>query len=255
MPSIDLNCDLGESFGRWTLGDDAAVLESITSCNIACGYHAGDPEIMRRTVRLAREKGVAVGAHPGLPDLAGFGRRALGVTPGEAEGFVLYQIGALAAIARAEGVTLGHVKPHGALYTMAAGDAAVAEAIARAIASFDPSLVLVGPPGTALLRAGRSAGLAVAAEGFADRAYESDGCLTPRNEPNAIVHDPAEVVTRAVRMVREGMVVARDGSTISMCVETICTHGDTPGSAGLARCLRAGLEQAGIRVRPVQPRS
>ena len=171
MPSIDLNCDLGESFGRWTLGHDAALMESISSCNIACGYHAGDPEVMRRTVRLARDNGVAIGAHPGLPDLVGFGRRPMSVTPAEVEDFVLYQIGALEALARAEGVRLQHVKPHGALYNMAIRDRALADSIARAVAAFDRTLLLFGLPGTELLRAGEAAGLPVAAEGFAARSY------------------------------------------------------------------------------------
>jgi 5-oxoprolinase (ATP-hydrolysing) subunit A len=249
MPSIDLNSDLGESFGRWTLGDDAALMESISSCNVACGFHAGDPEVMRRTVRLARDNGVAVGAHPGLPDLVGFGRRAMSVAPAQVEDFVLYQIGALEAIARAEGVKLQHVKPHGALYNMAIRDRALADAIARAVAAFDRSLLLFGLPGTELLRAGEAAGLPVAAEGFADRAYEPDGSLTPRSQPGAVMHDAAEIVARAVRMVREGVVNARDGEEIPMRVATICLHGDTPGSHELTRRLREGLEQAGIKVR------
>jgi UPF0271 protein len=176
----------------------------------------------------------------------------LSVTAPEVEALVLYQIGALAAIARAEGVTLQHVKPHGALYTMAAGDPALADAIARAVASLDRSLVLFGPPGSELLRAGRSAGLAVAAEGFADRAYEPDGSLTPRGAPDALVHDAEEVLARAVLMVREGIVIARDKTRIQLCVQTICIHGDTPGSAGLARLLRDGLERAGVGVRAVR---
>jgi UPF0271 protein len=248
MPSIDLNCDLGESFGRWTLGHDAALMESISSCNIACGYHAGDPDVMRRTVRLARDNAVAVGAHPGLPDLAGFGRRPMSVTPGEVEDLVLYQVGALHAIARAEGVKLRHVKAHGALYTMATRDRALADAIARAVAAFDQSLFLFGLPGTELLRAGEAAGLSVAAEGFADRAYEADGSLTPRSRPDAVIHEAGEVVARAVRMARDGVVRARDGEEIPMRVATICTHGDTPGSHELTRRLREGLEGAGIAV-------
>ena len=251
MPSIDLNSDLGESFGRWTLGDDAALMESISSCSVACGFHAGDPEVMRRSVRLARDNGVAIGAHPGLPDLVGFGRRPMSVTPPEVEAFVLYQIGALEAIARAEGVKLQHVKPHGALYNMAIRDRVLAAAIARAVAAFDRSLLLFGLPGTELLRAGESAGLPIAAEGFADRAYEPDGSLTPRSNPGAVIHDPATVVARAVRMAREGAVVARNGEEIPMRVATICTHGDTPGSHELARRLREGLEAAGIKVRAV----
>jgi len=251
MPTIDLNSDLGESFGRWTLGHDAELMASITSCNIACGYHAGDPEIMRRTVRLAREHGVAIGAHPGLPDLVGFGRRAMSVTAAEVENLVLYQVGALAAIARAEGTRLQHVKPHGALYNMAIKDRGLADGIARAVASFDPSLLLFGLPGTELLRAGDAAGLPLAAEGFADRNYEADGSLTPRTEPDAVIHDAAAVVTRAVQMAREGVVISRGGEEVPMRVATICTHGDTPGSHTLARRIRDGLERAGIKVRAV----
>ena len=251
MPTIDLNSDLGESFGRWTLGHDAELMASITSCNIACGYHAGDPEIMRRTVRLAREHGVAIGAHPGLPDLVGFGRRAMSVTAAEVENLVLYQVGALAAIARAEGTRLQHVKPHGALYNMAIKDRGLADGIAWAVASFDPSLLLFGLPGTELLRAGDAAGLPLAAEGFADRNYEADGSLTPRTEPDAVIHDAAAVVTRAVQMAREGVVISREGEEVPMRVATICTHGDTPGSHTLARRIRDGLERAGIKVRAV----
>jgi len=251
MPTIDLNSDLGESFGRWTLGHDAELMASITSCNIACGYHAGDPEVMRRTVRLAREHGVAIGAHPGLPDLVGFGRRAMSVTAAEVENLVLYQVGALAAIARAEGTRLQHVKPHGALYNMAIKDRGLADGIARAVASFDPSLLLFGLPGTEPLRAGDAAGLPLAAEGFADRNYEADGSLTPRTEPDAVIHDAAAVVTRAVQMAREGVVISRDGEAVPMRVATICTHGDTPGSHTLARRIRDGLERAGIKVRAV----
>jgi len=252
MPSsIDLNCDLGESFGRWTLGQDAELMESISSCNVACGFHAGDPDVMRRTVRLAKENGIAIGAHPGLPDLVGFGRRTMSVTPQEVEALVLYQVGALAAIARAEGATLRHVKAHGALYNMAIRDRPLADAIARAVAAFDSSLLLFGLPGSELLRAGEAAGLPVAAEGFADRAYEPDGSLTPRSLPDAVIHDPDAVVARAVLMAREGVVVARNGDEVPMRVATICTHGDTPGSHLLTRRLREGLARQGIKVRAV----
>ena len=252
MPSsIDLNCDLGESFGRWTLGQDAELMESISSCNVACGFHAGDPDVMRRTVRLAKENGIAIGAHPGLPDLVGFGRRTMSVTTQEVEALVLYQVGALAAIARAEGATLRHVKAHGALYNMAIRDRPLADAIARAVAAFDSSLLLFGLPGSELLRAGEAAGLPVAAEGFADRAYEPDGSLTPRSLPDAVIHDPDAVVARAVLMAREGVVVARNGDEVPMRVATICTHGDTPGSHLLTRRLREGLAQQGIKVRAV----
>ena len=251
MPSMDLNCDLGESFGRWSLGHDAEVRRTITSANVACGFHAGDPDVMRRTVRLARESGVAIGAHPGFPDLVGFGRRNMNASPQEVEDFVLYQIGALAAIAHAEGMRLQHVKAHGALYNMAVRDRALADAIARAVAAFDTSLILFGLPGTELLKAGESAGLPVAAEGFADRAYEPDGSLTPRTRPGSVIHDAARVVERAVRMAREGVVIATNGDEVPMRVATICTHGDTPGSHELTRLIREGLERDGIKVRAV----
>jgi UPF0271 protein len=197
---------------------------------------------------MARAAGVAIGAHPGFPDLVGFGRRNMAATPREVEDFVLYQVGALTGIAAAEGVRLQHVKPHGALYNMAVRDRALADAIARAIASFDRSLFLFALPGTELLRAGEAAGLRVAAEGFADRAYEPDGSLTPRNRPGSVIHDSDEVVRRSVRMAREGAVTAVDGRDIPMRVHTICTHGDTPESHELTRLIRAGLEGAGLRV-------
>jgi UPF0271 protein len=248
---IDLNSDIGESFGRWTLGQDAEVMRSITSANVACGFHAGDPGVMRTTVRMARDSGVAIGAHPGFPDLVGFGRRNLAASPREVEDFVLYQIGALAAIAAAEGVRLQHVKAHGALYNMAIRDPALADAIARGVSLSDPSLIMFGLPGTELLRAGEAAGLRVAAEGFADRSYEADGSLTPRDRSGAVIHDPRAVVERAVRMARDGVVRASDGTDIPMRVQTICTHGDTAGSHELTRLLREGLEREGIAVRAV----
>lgn len=254
MHSIDLNCDMGESFGAYTIGADEAVMPSITSANVACGYHGGDPGVMRRTVRLARAAGVAVGAHPGLPDLAGFGRREMRVTPGEVEDMILYQVGALAAVARSEGVTLQHVKAHGALYNMAARDRPLSDAIARAVHAFDPSLVLFVLPQSELQRAGEAAGLTVALEGFADRAYERDGSLTPRARAGAVIHDPDAVVQRAVRMAVDGTVTATDGRDIAMRVTTICTHGDTPGADELTRRLRAGLEAAGITVAAPGPR-
>jgi UPF0271 protein len=248
---IDLNSDLGESFGRWTLGRDAEVMASISSASVACGYHAGDPGIMRQTVRLARNAGVAVGAHPGFPDLAGFGRRPMALTPVEVEDMVLYQLGALAAIASAEGVRLQHVKPHGALYNMAARERPLADAIARAVVSFDRALVLFALPGTELQRAGEAAGLVVAAEGFADRAYEPDGSLTPRGRPGAVIDRPDEVIARVVRMAREGVVRAVTGTDIAMRVQTICTHGDTPGSDVLTKRIREALDAAGVSVQAI----
>lgn len=248
---IDLNSDVGESFGAYRLGDDDAVIASISSANVACGFHAGDPAVMRRTVQLARDAGVAIGAHPGFPDLGGFGRREMRASPREVEDMVVYQIGALMAIARAEGVRVTHVKAHGALYNMAVRDGALADAIARGVASFDPTLLLFGLPGSELLRAGRDAGLAVVAEGFADRAYQADGSLVPRTVPGAVVHDVDEVVRRSMRLVREGRVASIDGGDLAMPVQTLCVHGDTPGAAALARQLRAGLESRGVAVRPV----
>jgi UPF0271 protein len=245
---IDINCDLGESFGIYRLGEDEDVLPHITSANVACGFHGGDPTVARRTIERAQQLGVAVGAHPGFPDLAGFGRREMQASPGEVEDFVLYQIAALGGLASAAGVRLQHVKPHGALYNMACRDTALATAIARAVAAYDRTLVLFGLPGSALLEAGRAAGLRVVAEGFADRAYEPDGSLTPRSRAGAVIEDVGEGVRRAVRLVMERTVNAVDGSTLGLDVETICVHGDTPGAAERAERLRAGLEAAGIEV-------
>ncbi len=246
--TVDLNCDMGESFGPWPMGDDGALMASITSANIACGFHGGDPAVMRRTVRLARSNGVAVGAHPGLPDLVGFGRREMQVGPDEAEGMVLYQLGALAAIARAEGATLRHVKPHGALYNMAVRNSSLADAIARAVRAFDSSLILFGLAGSPMLASAEAAGLRVASEVFADRAYERDGSLASRRIAGAVIHDPAVVAARAVRMVRDGNVVATSGEVVSLRADTICIHGDTPGAAALARTVRHALEEAGVVV-------
>lgn len=249
---IDLNADLGESFGRWTLGHDAEMMQSISSANVACGFHAGDPGVMRETVRLAKAHGVAVGAHPGFPDLVGFGRRNIAASPREVEDFVIYQVGALAGIAAAEGVRLQHVKAHGALYNMAVRDRALADAIARGVAAVDKALILLGLPKSELLRAGQAAGLPVAAEGFADRSYEPDGSLTPRDREGAVIHDPSAVVRRAVRMARDELVTATNGEDIAMYVRTICTHGDTPGAHELTRLLRAGLERDGVKVAPLK---
>ena len=245
---IDLNSDLGESFGPWRMGNDSALMDSISSANVACGFHAGDPGTMRGTIALAREKGVAIGAHPGFQDLVGFGRREIRTTASEIADLVLYQISALAGMAAAQGVKLQHVKPHGALYTMACKDRGLADAIALAVASFDRSLILFGLPNSELLRAGAAAGLPVAAEVFADRAYDPDGSLTARSKPGSVIHDTQQVVERAIRMVQEQNVIAVDGSTIALRADTICLHGDTPGAADHARAVRAGLENAGITI-------
>jgi UPF0271 protein len=248
---VDLNADAGESFGTWALGDDAALLSSVTSVNVACGFHAGDPSVIRRTVRLAADAGVRVGAHPGYPDLQGFGRRAMVMTPSEVEDVVLYQVAALLGIARAAGVDLAHVKPHGALYNQAAGDQRLASAIARAAASLHTPLMLVGLAGSALIQAGIDAGLRVVAEAFADRAYLADGSLAPRHMEGAIIHDPALVAGRAVRIVRDGCVQSLDGKAlVPVRADTLCIHGDTPGAPSLARAVRAALEAAGVRVTP-----
>lgn len=251
MTSIDLNCDMGESFGAYTIGADEAVMASITSANVACGYHAGDPGVMRRTVRLARDAGVAVGAHPGFPDLVGFGRREMRMAAQDVEDMVVYQIGALAAIANSEGVRLSHVKPHGALYNMAVTDKELAAAIARAVVAFDPALIFFALPGSELVRAASALGLQVALEGFADRSYQPDGSLTPRSRAGAVIHDVDAVVARALRMATDGVVTASDGSRLDMRVDTICTHGDTRGAQSLTRALRAGLEGAGVTVAAV----
>ena len=245
---IDLNSDLGESFGSWPMGQDADLMASISSANVACGFHAGDPGAMRATIALAKAHGVAVGAHPGFPDLVGFGRREIKATPQEVEDFVLYQVAALAGMAATQAVRLQHVKAHGALYNMACRDRALADAIARAVAAFDKSLILFGLPKSELIKAGQAAGLSVAAEVFADRAYEPDGSLASRYQAGSVIHDEATVVARAVKMVRERSVVATNGSVVPLDVETICLHGDTPGASDLARAVRTGLEAAGIVV-------
>jgi UPF0271 protein len=246
---VDLNADIGESFGVYTLGQDDLLLRSITSGSIACGFHAGDPSVIRRTVRAAARAGVAIGAHPSFPDLVGFGRREMTMEPREIADLVLYQIGAVSAIANAEGAKLRHVKPHGALYNMSVRRSEVAEAIARAVASFDDGLLLMGLPESELLSAGARLGLRVAAEAFADRSYEPDGTLTSRHLSDSVLSEPGRAVERAVRMVRDGKVIARDGSTFSLKVDTICVHGDTPNAAELAAAVRLGLEQAGVEVK------
>jgi UPF0271 protein len=246
---IDLNGDVGESFGAYEMGHDAALIPVLTSVNIACGFHAGDPGVMRATVALAREHGSAVGAHPGFPDLVGFGRREMNVTPREVEDLVAYQIGALAGIAAAQGVRLAHVKPHGALYNMAARDMDLADAIARAIATVDSSLKLFGLPGSSSLAAAQRRHVQAVGEAFADRAYRRDGSLVPRQEPGAVIHDEEIVVRRAVSIARERTVMAADGTPVALDVQTICVHGDTPGAAVLASRIRKALSDAGIEVR------
>ncbi|WP_257388010.1 LamB/YcsF family protein [Tahibacter caeni] len=248
MRRIDLNCDLGESYGAWRMGEDDAVLAEVSSANIACGFHAGDPETMRRTVRLAVARGVAIGAHPSLPDLQGFGRREMSIGTDEAYALTVYQIGALAAFAHAAGGALHHVKPHGALYNMAARDASLAQAIAAAVADVDRGLILVGLAGSALPQAGRAAGLAVAAEAFCDRRYRADGSLTPRREAGAVIDEVEAAVAQGLSIALRGEATAGDGSRVAVAADTLCIHGDKPDAAAFARRLRAALTEAGITI-------
>jgi len=245
---VDLNCDVGESYGAYRLGADDALMPWITSANIACGYHAGDPLVMDATVRLAVRHGVGIGAHPGFPDLLGFGRRAMQLAPGEVENDVLYQVGALAAFARAAGVELAHVKPHGALYNVAARDVETARAIVRGVARAGSHLILVGLAGSALVEAAREVGLIVANEGFADRVYNPDGTLRSRRLPGALLESPAAAAEQALRIARDGTVTSHTGEEISLHVDTICIHGDTPAAVEMAQAIRQKLAQAGVEV-------
>ncbi|MFC7485701.1 LamB/YcsF family protein [Knoellia sp. CPCC 206453] len=249
-PVIDLNSDLGEGFGRWTLGDDEAMLELVTSANVACGFHAGDPSILRRVCARAAERGVSIGAQVGYRDLAGFGRRHMDVDPAELVNELLYQIGALDGIARVEGSRVTYVKPHGALYNDAASNAVTAAAVAEAIALYDRSLPLVGLAGSELLVAAKGAGLPGVAEAFADRAYTAQGLLVSRREEGAVLHDPATIAARCVRLVTEGTVVAIDGSTVSVAAQSICVHGDTEGAVAITVAVREALEAAGVGIQP-----
>ena len=251
MKTLDLNCDMGEGFGAWKMGDDAALLDHVTSANIACGFHAGDPGTIHRTVQLALEKGVAIGAHPSLPDLQGFGRRRMSVSAEEAYDMVLYQIGALAGFATACGRKLAHVKPHGALYNMAAKDGTLAQAISRAVKDFDPRLVLFGLAGSELVRAGTQAGLTTASEVFADRTYQADGSLTPRTQPDAMIHDVETAIAHVRRMVGEGRVRSLQGSDVAVQADTLCIHGDAPGAVEFARRIRQALDADGVRIAAV----
>jgi UPF0271 protein len=250
---VDLNADIGESSASDAGGHDNLLVKYVTSGSIACGFHAGDPSVMRRTVRLAATAGIAIGAHPGFADRAGFGRRDVEATPEEIADLVLYQIGALSALAKAEGLSLQHVKPHGALYNMSVRRRDVADAVARAVASFDETVLLVGLPGSELLAAGSRFGLRVVAEGFADRSYEPDGSLTPRHISGAVLTDSALAAERAVRMVKDRTVLARDGSSLSLTVDTICVHGDTKDAVDIASAVRRGLEQSGVTVTRIGP--
>ena len=248
MTTIDLNSDVGESFGRWRLGDDEAVLGLVTSANVACGFHAGDPRTLRVTCETAAANGVAVGAQVGYRDLAGFGRRFIDVDPLELTDDVIYQIGALDGMARAAGTSVTYVKPHGALYNTAVHHERQAQAVVEAVLAYDPSLPLLGLPGSQLLALGDRAGLRTVREAFADRGYTPEGTLVPRSEPGALLDDPDEVGRRVVRMVTEGQVVAVDGSVVAIEAESVCVHGDSPGAVAMAESVRAGLEAAGVTV-------
>ena len=248
---IDLNCDMGESYGAYRIGADEALMGWVTSANVACGYHAGDPMVMDRTVRLAIENGVGIGAHPGFPDLLGFGRRQMQLSPEEVEHSVLYQVGALAAFARSAGADLAHVKAHGALYNMAAKDIEIARAIVRGVARASSDLILVGLAGSALIEAAQEAGLRVASEGFADRAYNPDGTLRSRRLPGAVMKNPEQAAKQALRIARDGIVVTYTGEEISLHVDTICVHGDTPAAVEIVKAIRRELEEAGIKVSPM----
>lgn len=244
---VDLNCDMGESFGAYALGADALLMPLITSANVACGFHAGDPQVMRRTVRLAREHGVSVGAHPGFRDLVGFGRRELKCTADEIYADVLYQIGALAAVCRAEGLKMHHVKPHGALYNMAGANAEMAAAIAQAVRDFDQALVLYAQPGSELCKAGEAAGLRIACEVFGDRAYNEDGTLVSRRLPGSVLSDEAAAEAQVRQMVLEGSVRAISGKPVAVKADTICVHGDNPHAAAFVRRIRDVLAADGVQ--------
>jgi 5-oxoprolinase (ATP-hydrolysing) subunit A len=239
---------MGESFGAWEMGADAEILPHVTSINVACGFHAGDPTVMRATAEAATALGVAIGAHPGLPDLIGFGRRTMSVTAADAYDMIVYQVGAMQAVVRAAGSTLRHVKPHGALYNMAAAQPALADAIARAVRDVDSSLVLVGLSGSESVAAAQRAGLRTAREVFADRNYRADGSLVPRSAADALITDIHHAVARALRMVRDQRVRTIDGADIPVTADTICIHGDAPGAAAFAQHIRRALHADGIAV-------
>ncbi|WP_314212368.1 5-oxoprolinase subunit PxpA [Pseudarthrobacter equi] len=248
MTSIDLNSDVGESFGRWTLGDDAAMFSSVSSANVACGFHAGDPTVIRRTCRNAAEAGVVIGAHVGYRDLAGFGRRFLDISPGELADDVVYQIGALQALAAAEGTKVRYVKPHGGLYNAIVSHTAQARAVVDAVKSVDPGLPILGLPGSEVLRLAEEAGMRAVTEAFADRAYNPDGTLVSRTQPGAVLHDPAEVAEHVLRMATEQSVRTIDGSILKIRAESICVHGDSPGAVAMATAVKSALADAGISI-------
>ncbi len=248
MAAIDLNSDLGESFGQWTLGDDNAMLDLVTSANVACGFHAGDPSTLRRVCQAAADRGVTIGAQVSYPDLVGFGRRFIDIDPGELRDGVLYQLGALDGFAQVAGTGVAYVKPHGALYHACISHPEQAEAVVAAAHEYDPSMAVLGAPGSPLLAFADSVGMEPVAEAFADRAYQSDGRLVPRTEPGSVLTDPAAVAARAVAIATEHRVTAVDGTPVQLVARSICIHGDTPGAVALARAVRAGLEVASVGI-------
>ena len=252
MSRIDLNCDLGESFATYTLGMDADVIPHITSANVACGWHGGDPLVMQKTVALCRQYGVAVGAHPSYPDLLGFGRRNMSVTADEARAYIKYQVGALMAFCRAEGLELQHVKPHGALYNAMGRDPALAEAVCKGIRDCGKNLIVMALAGSAAVEAAVSLGLPVAQEVFADRAYEEDGSLVDRKKPGAMITDENEAIARVVRMVTDGKVQAITGRDIPVRADSVCVHGDGPKALAFVRSIRDALQKAGVTVTPLR---
>lgn len=248
---IDINCDMGESFGACRIGDDGAMMPFISSANIACGWHAGDPMVMAETVRLAAYHEVAIGAHPGYPDLLGFGRRAMETFPGEIKNYILYQIGALSGFARERAMKLQHVKPHGALYNLAANDERAANEVISAVKAFDPELILVTSAGSLCAEMAGSAGLKVAEEAFPDRAYLSNGQLAPRTMEGSVIYDPDTVRERALALATSSRMICVDQKEIRLQADTLCIHGDTPGAWKLARTIRQALEDAGVRILPM----
>jgi 5-oxoprolinase (ATP-hydrolysing) subunit A len=248
MKSVDLNCDMGESYGAWNMGADAEVMPLITSANIACGFHGGDPATIRKTVRLALDHGVAVGAHPSLPDLQGFGRRAMKISPQEMYDLVVYQAGAVEAFARAAGARLHHVKCHGALYNMAAVDEGLAEAMGRAIRDLGGSVMVYALSNSKMMQAVKRQNLPVAGEVFADRGYSDDGTLAPRGEPGGMIEDAQASVKQALAMVEQGYVTSLSGKRVPVAADTLCLHGDQPGAVAFAKAIRAAFAERGIRV-------
>lgn len=251
MYSIDLNSDLGESYGAYKMGRDGDIIPLVSSANVACGFHAGDPDVMAKTVALCKETGAAVGAHPGYPDLVGFGRRNMNVSPAEAKNMIIYQVGALDAFCKAAGVKLQHVKPHGALYNMAAKDAALARAICEGIYEYDPSLIILGLANSEMINQAKMIGLPYASEVFADRAYEDDGTLVARTKPGAMIKDEDEAVSRVIGMVKKGTVKTISGREIEICPDSVCVHGDSEKALLFVEKIRRAFESDGIAVRSI----